>query len=127
MNSQTASNTVPFAAELSIFRYLKTRFGIDGQFVVRDDPEDKRQCANRHPKKGAAQCGTSATATVSSASFRDSRPARGLLGSVAEVYSLKSHDWVERPELTSEIVHTGDWTHAPKMRPTLRSKLGRCV
>lgn len=31
------------------------------------------------------------------------------LESVAEVYSLKNHEWVERPELTPEIVYTGDW------------------
>ena len=32
-----------------------------------------------------------------------------FLESVAEVYALKNHEWVERPELTSEIVYTGDW------------------
>jgi len=39
----------------------------------------------------------------------DARPGPELLNSVAEVYSLKNHDWVERPELTSEVVYTGDW------------------
>ncbi len=39
----------------------------------------------------------------------DTRLGSELLNSVAEVYSLKNHDWVERPELTSEIVYTGDW------------------
>jgi hypothetical protein len=32
-----------------------------------------------------------------------------LLESVAEVYSLKKHEWVERSELMPEIVYTGDW------------------
>jgi hypothetical protein len=32
-----------------------------------------------------------------------------LLESVAEVYSLKNHEWVERSELMPEIVYTGDW------------------
>ena len=31
------------------------------------------------------------------------------LESVAEVYSLKDRKWVERPELTPEIVYTSDW------------------
>jgi hypothetical protein len=39
----------------------------------------------------------------------ETRLSSELLNSAAEVYSLKNHDWVERPELTSEIVYTGDW------------------
>jgi len=33
-----------------------------------------------------------------------------LLESLAEVYSLKKHEWVERSELMPEIVYTGDWS-----------------
>jgi hypothetical protein len=32
-----------------------------------------------------------------------------FLESAAEVYALKDHKWVERAELTSEIVYTSDW------------------
>lgn len=39
----------------------------------------------------------------------DSELGPDLLKASAEVYSLKSHKWVERPELTSAIIYTGDW------------------
>lgn len=32
-----------------------------------------------------------------------------FLKAKAEVYSPKRDDWVERPQLTSDIVYTGDW------------------
>jgi hypothetical protein len=32
-----------------------------------------------------------------------------FLKAMAQLYSVKREDWVDRPQLTRELVYTGDW------------------